>query len=257
MPTLREDLLILEKYQKILEAMARRDFLKLMGRGAVAASVAPKGALLKAATNMPGASIDTEIMNGLKLFYPVGNESPGSDIWKTIDATKKLFASIPAILSGKGIRLPTKTQSEIGHLIQFFTPAAIKSAMKEQGYEDVIDYLQDNQDDISTFDDLIGVLFDNNLVSEPLAQEIFKRTDKHWWEFSNSPKARAARKKYEDDRNKELTHKQYARDINYSRSDYAGGSEDTDYSNYTEKTQNFQKWWERRVPPPYSKIHNL
>jgi hypothetical protein len=94
-------------------------------------------------------------------------------------------------------------------------------------------------EDAEAYEGIIKTLFTHNLMSPANAKFLADMTGEYWFDYVDSPEAEIAQEKHSKKMNDEIEktmhqhhQKQTAKDIDYSRMDRAGSSEDQGYAKY-------------------------
>ena len=241
-------------YEQILDEMNRRDFLKTLGKGAkvVAGSKLMPGGIvgtaLKGAMNVaagvPPLDINKLTRNLLNIQWD-GDEITG---------LRQTYAGILSFLTQKNLannilRNGNTLKDEINTVLGKLDPKTIQSWVDNpEGHgQDIFstkDYyinFTEGDEDYEAYEGIIKTLFTHNLMSPANAKSLEEMTGEYWFDYVDSPEAKIAQekhyKKMRDESEKAIHQhhqKQTAKDIKYSRSDYAGGSEDEGYAKYYE-----------------------
>ena len=253
--------------------MNRRGFLKMLGRGAVAA-VAPKGAIAKALTNLPtgGApKIDAgkALLNFIDTAYNVRSH-PGSLIDK-YSLTVNTLSNFLLALKQTGLTTDPQLLYDIKHNIKVDS-TILKYLKKELTQQQAFDMLQkydavdlldldDSIDDFnlqSAIDNYYNILdhmdeslsrtihqlFQHNLISPEIQSQLENKHNIYKCDYMNDPDSKARRnerRKKEREKNRKDNYNNIAKDINYSQFDYAGGNKDVGYAKYYEKVKTFDQ----------------
>jgi hypothetical protein len=235
-------------YEQILEEMNRRDFLKTLGKGA---QVAVGNKL------MPGGIVGT----ALKGVMNVAAGTPPLDINKLtnkllrinwgdgeITGLRQTYAGILSFLTQKNLANNT-LKSEVNNVLGILDPKTIQSWVNNpEGHgqdifstEDYYTNFTENGVDHEAYEGIIKTLFTHNLMSPANAKLLADMTGEYWFDYVDSPEAKIAQekhyKKMRDETEKNMhqyDQQRTAKDIDYSRMDRAGSSEDQGYAKHYE-----------------------
>ena len=244
-------------YEQILDEMNRRDFLKTLGKGAkvVAGSKLMPGGIvgtaLKGAMNVaagvPPLDINKLTRNLLNIQWPLYTSPKIGDLRTT-------YAGILSFLTQKNLannilRNGNTLKDEINTVLDKLDPKTIQSWVDNpEGHgQDIfseddyyINFVEGNADG-RAYEGIMKTLFTHNLMSPDNEKYLKNVAGEYWFDYVDSPEAKIAQEKFSkkltNDTEKALHQqhqKQTAKDIKYSRSDYAGGSEDEGYAKYYE-----------------------
>ena len=241
-------------YEQILDEMNRRDFLKTLGKGAkvVAGNKLMPGGIvgtaLKGAMNVAAGAppIDiNKLTNKLLRIQWDGDEITG---------LRQTYAGILSFLTQKNLannvlKNGNTLRDEINTVLSELDPKTIQSWVDNtEGHgQDILsteDYyinFIESGEDHEAYEGIIKTLFTHNLMSPANAKFLEEMTGEYWFDYVDSPEAKIAREKHYKkmrDEAKKAMHQdhqiQTAKDIDYSRMDRAGSSEDAGYAKYYE-----------------------
>ena len=220
-------------YQQLMEAMSRRNFLGLMGKGAAAAGLAPKGMIGKTLINTAMGKpidIDKAIFDYIKLTYANDEASTTG----TIKALTKSFSSILSALQQKNLA-DDKVTKEIKTVLHHLSPEKLKEYEKNGGnIEDFFTDFVENAWDQDATDEIMRVAYDNNLLS-PTTVKFLEEYGMGAAECKTlTPEEKRKQQEELNRLDKEEQDRVFKDGINYSRADKAGGSEDEGYAKYYE-----------------------
>lgn len=256
-------------YEQILDEMNRRDFLKTLGKGAkvaAGASILPKGLLGKAVTGLSTGKLPinlTAIISKYFIdnpFYYADEDYGGylEDI-EDIEAytINQKYNNIITAIKTSGLPIPphilTITRAIFDHI------DGIKGSI-EMHEEDPDEYplevtlysckhdlndLYQPDGIISDFNhELVSFGFKNNLITSQAQQHLESDWNIYKCDYVKDPVSEARKNKADAEASEmskkyqkqldQLNYQNMAKNINYSRSDYAGGSEDEGYAKYYE-----------------------
>ena len=244
-------------YEQILENMSRRGFLKMLGKGAQVAAAnnlipggvvgtALKGAM-NVAAGVPPLDINKLTRNLLNIMWPTDTNPKIGDLQTT-------YAGILSFLTQKNLgnnilRNGNTLKDEINTVLGKLDPKTIQSWVDNpEGHgqdifseDDYYNYFVEGNEDGEAYEGIIKTLFNHNLMSPANTKYLADAAGDHWFDYVDSPEAKIAQekhyKKMKDETEKAMHQhhqKQTAKDIDYSRMDRAGSSEDQGYAKYYE-----------------------
>jgi hypothetical protein len=237
--------------------MNRRDFLKTLGKGAqiaVGNKLMPGGIVgtaLKGAMNVAAGvpPLDINKLTRNLLYIQWGRwEGP---VFTDLRST---YAGMLSVLTQKNLannilRNGKTLKDEINTVLDKLDPKTIQSWVDNpEGHgedifstEDYYNNFIEGDEDHEAYEGIIKTLFTHNLMSPANAKLLEQLPGEHWFDYVDSPEAKIAQEKhYKKMRNEteKLMHqqrqKQIAKDIDYSRMDRAGSSEDLGYAKHYE-----------------------
>lgn len=230
-------------YEELLEAMDRRQFLKFLSKGASVAGVAP-GAVGKMAMNLATGSapidINKTIIDFLNLTYD-GKTFIDLGPSKSLDLIRNSLSTLYSFIVKNKLPINDKfTVKEVKQALKELDPANIKKVMDEDNMtiDDFFQNFSEQGGDIDGFDGMLRVLFQHNLINKEAQKALEEYTGTHWYDYVDTPEAKKIRDEIEAGHRRNFHQYQQqhtAKDINYSRMDTAGGSEDVGYAQTFEK----------------------
>ena len=271
----------LKQFGTLLENMNRRGFLKMLGKGAAAAtgqSLVPKGvvgSVLKGALGgIPNKTVTflTSMLGKHLLYNPVvptwyidwdWKVDPTNDL-KTFNSTVAEYKSILSNLQKSGVVVPANMLSLISGVINktnnlnqiinnhIQNPTKYTEKLTNDNISKIVQSLYGEGGEIIDFNnELLRLGFKNNLIDLNTQLNLEKEFGVFKCDYVNDSESKARKDEFENEINrindnikKRKEKEQYyntAKDINYSRMDKAGGSEDTDYAKYYEKVNTFDQ----------------
>jgi len=254
----------MRKFDKLIEAMDRkmdrREFIKKVGKGATATGLTPGGAVGKVLGNITGIASgnvnkflpDNVVMSlfnlgkydirGISksaLIQQITNdknnlESLNNFLQKNPGSVGEIYNIEPLIgliniainsFTGKWSQNDKELAAHWGFELERLTPSHL------------IDLIDQNLEDGMTIQDVLKTLFEKNAISPEAQSKLEYFYDIYKCDFVQDPVSKARKnkrdaeyKKHLEKQAKEWENKQYAQNIDYSRMDKAGGSEDIGYA---------------------------
>ena len=238
-------------YEQILEEMNRRDFLKTLGKGAkvVAGNKLMPGGIvgtaLKGAINVaagaPPIDINKAIFRAAEFSYNLGDNM---QIEKIVPMLRNSFVTVFNGL--KQLNLTSKDlQDDYAKIIDELDLDKIKQYIKDGEYRDLDDWFvsfTENGADQDYVHSFLDIAFKNNLLSLSNIKKL--ENDCGIYKIDYATPEEQARQAEEDIKKEEEWQKEYdkyrhqlvqqyiAKDIDYTRMDKAGSSEDEGYAKY-------------------------
>lgn len=269
-------------YTELLEAMDRRGFLKMLGKGAAAAT-APKSALAKALTSIPtGGTPNIDAGKAVLDFFSILKlgDKPGELVDKYRFMNTAL-TNLLAVLTQNNINIGSKKNYNLQQDLKYHTDhnntviAYLTGKLPQNkdtskllardfgidtslGQENAMDVLEADIEGLADglegttewVVDSVGEMFKKNLITPEAQRELEKRRI-YKCDFVNDPESKMRKDKLEKESQKQYkdymdryNYSMTARDIDYSRMDRAGGSEDVGYAQTFEKffVENYAKF---------------
>lgn len=230
-------------YTELLEAMGRRQFIKTLGKASSIAGISP-GSLGKIAMNLATGAGPIDI-NKIIIDYVKFNfdalEGVNLGANESLNFMRNSLTLMYSFITKNNLPFFTAAKKrDVLSALKEFDPNEIKKWMELDGMtiEEYYESLMEGGADMGAFDEMLGVLFQNNLVSKEAQKVLYNCTGTSWYDYVNTPEAIKMReeKALASQRNfHQYLQRQNAKDINYSRMDKAGGSEDADYAQTFEK----------------------
>lgn len=202
-------------YQQLMESMSRRNFLGLMGKGAAIAGIAPKGVIGKIAMGVPVNKSPISASKAIIDFY----ECSGN-----IGELKNAFTNMIGALTQSGAKF-LRSKPMQNSIANFYENIA--TGDMEVVQEDLMDITYGILDNLYKEGFLTPQVIARLEGSDPFLGEYIEelQNPKTWEQRVTNT---------DNDTDNDIS--QYAKSINYSRADKAGGSEDEGYAKYYEKS---------------------
>jgi len=258
-------------YEQILEEMNRRDFLKTLGKGAkvaVGTSIIPKGLIGKAVTGLSTSKSPINLINIISKYFLnnpfyYADENYGGyledikDAVTEADHINQKFNNIITALKTNDLPIPpslvTAAQSilnGIGDLtgsIEMYKddPEEYPLEVTLDSCEQIINDLYQPDGIMGDFNnELVSFGYKNNLITSQAQQHLESDSNIYKCDYVKDPASEARKTKAEAEANEmgkkyqkqldQLNYQNIAKNIDYSRMDKAGSSEDEGYAKYYE-----------------------
>jgi hypothetical protein len=257
------------------EAMGRREFIQKVGKGAAATGLTPGGVVGKVLGGIGGATAKSGVVSSflpddvIMGFVNFGNYNmkgiSRSTLLQHLIKDKNNLEVLDNFLTNNPIG--EEEIYEVGGLVDFIKIAISSLTGKwKPGSEDMADhwgfsmgeltpeyikYIFDkDRDDEDLIHRILTNLFKNNAISPEVQKTLEDNYDIYKCDYTEDLASQARRDRRDKERDeyrkrREELEKQYAKSIDYSRMDTAGGSEDEGYAKYFEnycKRSTLSKW---------------
>ncbi len=251
-----------KRFDHLVEAMNRREFLRTIGKGASIAGLSPDSVgkiAMNLAAQPPESNILTKAISKFlikmpgvftdELYYDAFENI--EDVQLTLESYKEEYGNILNAFKKSGTTMPPGLITPLNYILEKFAeingcvdmhieePEEYPEELTLQGCEELFFRLSSEEGPQNIFNNnLISYGFKSNHITPAAQKHLEDNYEIYKCDFVNDPASKARKEAVEarrEDWMEKHSNRVYADTIDYSRMDRAGSSEDEGYAKYYEK----------------------